>query len=179
MEVNFLLKNDQILVLFNLESMSTSLDLGLKLMQFFLLLIKQGLSLLGGILLSKILNPLGLFDLQDLELLSIIHCFFDSLVNSNKFLIILHLLQFRRWLYLNCFNSSVKLHIQHFHLFLVLKLELFNFNEAFVTKFSKLSFPISVKLLELLITNIHVLSELMLLDVGSEFILEHSNINLK
>ena len=58
-------------------------------------------------------------------------------------------------------------------------LEEFDSHQTFVLVLLELLLPLSIKILKLLITDLNILSELVLLDVGSEFILVLINICLK
>ena len=61
----------------------------------------------------------------------------------------------------------------------MLVLELLNFNNAFILSLSKIIFPIAVKLLEFLVTNIDILSQLNLLNICAQIVLEEANVSLE
>lgn len=56
--------------------------------------------------------------------------------------------------------------------------ELFDPDHGFIFELSELLLPVTVEFLELLVSDLDVLSELLLLDVNSELILEHVDIGL-
>ena len=57
--------------------------------------------------------------------------------------------------------------------------ELFDLDHALVLEFSELLLPISVKLLELFISNLNILPELVGLNIDSKLILESINVGFK
>jgi hypothetical protein len=147
--------------------------------ELLLLLSQQMLSLVVGVLLPQVFNPLCLLDFIVSEFLPIIHCFFDSLVDSHQLLVVLHFLKFRRWLDFDCLDGLVQLGVELLHLVLMLNLQIFDLDYGFVLKLLEFMLPIAVELLELFVADVDVLLELVLLDVGPEFVLVLIEVFLK
>ena len=159
--------------------MLASLDLGLKLVDFLQLLLLKSLALLLGILGPEIINALLLLDLEDLELLAIVHGFLDSLVDCHQLFVLLHVLELVGRLDLQGLDSSVQLLVQKLHLFLVLAAEVLHFDVAFFSEDVELAVPVTDELLQLFITNLDVLFELSFLDINTELVLVDVNVSLK
>ena len=151
--------------------MLSCLDLGLELFHFLLLLLQQIGSLGLRILLPQPLNPLSLLNLKNLELFPVVLRLLNSFIDSNKLLILLHLLQSCLWLDLDIFNGTVQLLVEHLHLLLVVVLEPLYPHETLILIIFKLLFPHAVEFLELLISNINIFPQLLFLNVGPQFVL--------
>ena len=92
MQINLLLEHYQLLVHLNLQVVSSSLQLCLKLVHLFLLVFGQLFTLILGVLEAQIFNSFSLLYLKLFQLLSVVHGLFDSLIVGYKFLVVLHLL---------------------------------------------------------------------------------------
>lgn len=57
--------------------------------------------------------------------------------------------------------------------------ELLDLNHTIVLEFGKILFPISVELLHFLVTDFNILSQLRILNIRSEVILEHAYISFE
>ena len=165
------MEHDQVLVSLDFQVVLSCLDLGLELFHFLLLLLQQIGSLGLRILLPKPLNPLSLLNLKNLELFPVVLRLLNSLIDSNKLLILLHLLQSCLRLDLDIFNGTVELLVEHLHLLLVVVLEPLYPHQTLILVIFKLLFPHAVEFLQLFIPNIDVLPQLLFLNVGPQFIL--------
>ena len=108
MQSNLLLQNNQVFIHLNLQIVSSCFNFSLKLVELLLLFMQELLSLVLSVLLTKVFDALGLFDLEDLQLLAVVHGLLHSLVDGDQLLIVLHLLQLGRGLDLDCFHSFLK-----------------------------------------------------------------------
>lgn len=89
-QVDLLLKNNQLFLHLNFQIVTCSLNLRLHLNHLLSLVIKELISLVLSVLLLKSIHSFCLFDFESLELLSVVHRFIDSLIDSHQFFIVLH-----------------------------------------------------------------------------------------
>ena len=171
MQVYLLLEHDQVVVSLDFQVVLARVDFGLQLFHLLLLLVQQIVSLVLSILLPQLLNSLRLLDLENLELLSVVLCFFDSLIDGDQLFVLLHFFERGLGLDLDVLDSAVQFLVEHFHLLLVVVLEVFDAHQALVLILLELSLPLPVELLQLVITNFYVLSQLMLLDMRPQLVL--------
>ena len=115
MEVNLLLKDDQVFVHLDLHVMPSSLNFGLQLHQLFLLCCLKGPSLLVCVFLPQFFDSFSFKHFEFFQLFAVVHGFFNALVDSDQLLCILHLFEFWSRLDLSSFDSSVQFRVQHFH----------------------------------------------------------------
>ena len=93
MKVDLLRQNMELLVHLDLQVVTTSLNLGIGLLDLFHLLLLKLVPLVPGTLFSEIFDSLRLFDLKHLELLSVVHGFLSSLIDCDELLVLLHFFQ--------------------------------------------------------------------------------------
>lgn len=194
MEVDLLLKHDKLFVHLNLQVVSSSLNLSFQLDHFFFLqkhkwrlnakavtylLFEELLSLILLILLLQSFDPLAFLHLEGIKLFSVVHSFINALVNSYQFLVVLHDFEAGIWLDFCNLNCSVKFVVKNAHLLFVLNLKILNFVERFFFILFKWLFPTAVKVLQMLLSDLNVLSHLAALNVGAQLILESYNLALK
>mmetsp|Transcript_44038 Transcript_44038/g.42616 ORF Transcript_44038/g.42616 Transcript_44038/m.42616 type:complete len:304 (-) Transcript_44038:449-1360(-) len=170
-QVDLLLQNIELLIHLYLQIVPTCLNLRLQLMHLLLHGSQEGFPLLLGVLISHLLHPELLLHFQIFELLPIVHCLFNPLIDCHQLLIILHFPQLRRWLDLHCLHSPVELQIQHLHLGLMLPIQLLDLAQTFLLKVSKVLVPLFIEFLQLLLSYLDVLPELVPLDVGTQVLL--------
>lgn len=151
--------------------MSGCLNFGLHLDHLFLLVGKKRLTLVVCIFLLKCLDSFSFPDLECLEFLSIIHSLVDSLIDSDKLLIVLHDLQLGIGLDLSNLHSSVEFAVKGLHLLLVLDLQVLDPDQRLVFVFLEFELPVIVEVLHVLVADLHILAHLRDLDVGSQFVL--------
>lgn len=108
MQVDFFLKHNNISVHLDLQVVPSGFDFGLELMHFLLLLIQESFSLILSVLLSQSFDSLSFLDLEALELLSVVHCLLDPLVNSDQLFVLLHFLELGLGFYLHGLDGAVK-----------------------------------------------------------------------
>ena len=171
MQVDLLLQNDQVHVPLDLQIVLAGVNLGLQLFHLFLLLVEKLVSLIFSILLSQFFDSLCLLDFKDLQLFSVVLSFFNTFVDGDKLLVLLHFFKSGFWFDLNIFGGAVQLLIEDLHLLLVILLEIFNSHQALIFVLFELPLPISVEFLKLIVADVDVLSKLVLLDMGPQFVL--------
>ena len=179
MQVDLFLEDHQLLVHLNLQVVFACFDFGAQLMDFLQLLALELLPLIGCILGAEILDPLSLLNLKNFKLFAVVHSFFNSLIDGNQLLILLHLTKFRRWLDLDCFDSTVQLLVQHFHLLFVLCAEILHLGITLLGELFELVVPVTNELLEFLVTDLDVFLKLGLLDVRAKLVLVLVNVDLE
>jgi len=94
MQVDLFLHDIELFVHLDFEVVPARFNLGFELQHLLLLGVQKGLTLIGSILLSQVFDSLSLVDLHHLKLLSVVNCLFNTLVNGNKLLIVLHFFEF-------------------------------------------------------------------------------------
>jgi hypothetical protein len=150
---------------------SASFDLGLKLYHLFLLVREKSISLVFSIFIPEFFDSHGFLDLKISEFLPVIHGFLDSLIDGNKFLIILVFFELGRGLDFGSLDSSIQFLIQLIHLELMLHLQFFDLDKRIVFEVCEMLLPLIVEVLQLRVTNLDILGQLADLDVFPEFIL--------
>ena len=127
----------------------------------------------------KCADTLAFFNFEFLQLLSVVHSFVDSLIDSDQLLIVLHRLQSSVWLNLGSFNGSVQLAVQSFHLLLMVDLKALNFFQRLLFVDLEAFLPLVVEFLHMFFADSHVLTHLGALDVSTEFVLILDNLTLE
>ena len=139
----------------------------------------QLLSLVVSILLLQIFDTFSFLDLEGLELLSVVHSLVNSLIDSDKLLVVLHDLQLGCGLDLGSFNCAVKLTVECLHLLFVLNLQVLDLLESLLFILLEALIPSVVEVLHVLLTDLNILTHLSMLNVGPQLVLSRDNFGLK
>lgn len=179
MKVDLLLQNVSILIPFDVEVVPKCINLHPELLQIFLKLLVQLLSLFLNVELSHFFNSFFLSNLKISQLLSIVLGFFDSFINRHELFLTLHLLELGNWLDFNSFNSSIQPLVQGFNLLFSRSMKLLCFSQLLFLKLLHCLQPSIIELQQLLISYLNVLLELIPLNVGSKLRLVDHNVGFK
>jgi len=112
---------------------------------------------------------LGLFQLG--EFVSVVGGFFNAVVDCHHLLVVLQLLESTGWLDLSHFNWAVQFGHESVHLDLVLDLQFIHVFVLLLLHLVVLDLPLRIEFQHQLFPYFHVIHELSLLDVGSQFVL--------
>ena len=150
-----------------MQIVAASLNFCQQLLSLFFLISLQSLPLLVCVLLTKLFHALCLRNFQLAKLIAVVDSFFNSLIDSDQLLVVLHLAQLGSWLDFGCFDGAAQLLVQQVHLVIMLLFEFVDFSHVLVFLFLEIFLPLHIEFLESLLTYLNVVLELTLLNVGA------------